>query len=62
MTVAAMQPGDDPTQLAGIAHELRDISLQYEAATAQPLPLHLASLMREYVQIISSEEDSDDDE
>lgn len=62
MTIAAMQPGDNPGQLATVAHELRDISIQYEDATALSLPLHLASLMQEYVQLTSSEDDPENDE
>lgn len=62
MTVAAMQPGDNPAQLATVAHELRDISIQYEDATALSLPLHLASLMQEYVQLTASEDDLESDE
>ena len=58
LTVAAMQRGDDPAQLASVAHELRDVSIHYNDATAFPLPLHLARLMQEYVQLTSSEDDS----
>ncbi|WP_086661853.1 pPIWI_RE module domain-containing protein [Lentzea kentuckyensis] len=49
MTVAAVQPGDDPQAWAGIAHQLRWANLQYDDGTALPMPLHLARLAEEYV-------------
>ncbi|MFI1996300.1 pPIWI_RE module domain-containing protein [Actinoplanes sp. NPDC020271] len=49
MTVAAIQPGDDPRVWAGIAHQLRWANLQYDDGTSLPMPLHLASLAAEYV-------------
>jgi hypothetical protein len=43
LTVAAMQPGDDPAELATYAHSLRLAAVQYDDATALPLPLHWRS-------------------
>lgn len=48
LTLACLQPGDVPKIWAGLAHELRGISLQYNDKTALPLPLHLAKLVDEY--------------
>jgi len=49
MTVAAIQPGDDPRAWAGVAHQLRWANLQYDDGTTLPMPLHLATLAEEYV-------------
>ncbi|MEG3635201.1 pPIWI_RE module domain-containing protein [Micromonospora palythoicola] len=49
MTVAAIQPGDDPRAWVGIAHQLRWANLQYDDGTTLPMPLHLAQLAEEYV-------------
>lgn len=59
LIVAAIQDGDDPIDLAFTAHLLRDMSIQYDDATALPLPLHLAKLTEEYVLLLNYEnEDS----
>jgi hypothetical protein len=49
MTVAAIQPSDDPRTWAGITHQLRWANTQYDAGTTLPMPLHFASLAEEYV-------------
>jgi hypothetical protein len=48
LTVACMQPGDETWIWAAVTHELRNMALNYDEATALPLPLHLAKQMREY--------------
>jgi hypothetical protein len=62
LTVVALQPEDNgnPTTWAHLAHKLRQSCLQFEDATALPLPLHLAKLMEEY--ILSVEIQDDDEE
>ncbi|MBZ0280758.1 MAG: DUF3962 domain-containing protein [Anaerolineae bacterium] len=59
LTVAAIQPGDDVEKIVGFAHSLRNVSIQYDDATALPLPLHLAKLMEEYVLILTFELDDE---
>ncbi|SOD89283.1 pPIWI_RE module domain-containing protein [Spirosoma fluviale] len=49
ITVAAIQPEDNPAHWAAITHELRSLSLQFNDTTMLPLPLQLASLLEEYV-------------
>lgn len=49
MTVAALQPDDDPRAWAGVAHQRRWANTQYDDGTTLPMPLHLASLAEEYV-------------
>lgn len=49
ITVAAVQPEDNPVHWAAITHELRSLSLQFNDTTMLPLPLQLASLLEEYV-------------
>jgi len=48
LTVAYKQPDDEAWLWASVAHELRDMSLNYNEATAMPLPLHLANQIKEY--------------
>ncbi len=60
LTVAALQPNDIPERWAAFVHKLRQATLQYDAATALPLPLHLARGVQEYVLL--TDEWSDDDE
>jgi hypothetical protein len=60
LTVAALQPDDTPELWAAFVHKLRQATLQYDAATALPLPLHLARGVQEYVLL--TDEWSDDDE
>jgi len=55
--VAAMQSGDNSNDLAATVHRLRNLSLQYDDATAMPLPLHLASLIEEYILFLNYSED-----
>jgi len=57
LTVAALQPGDDPVEIADMVHSLRLASIQYDEATSLPLPLHLAKLMAEYAMLPTDEED-----
>lgn len=49
VTLAALQPTDDPAAWATLAHQLRRFVLQYDEALTLPLVLHLASQMEEYV-------------
>lgn len=47
-----LQPGDDPLEWIRFAHALRSISIQYsrsDQTTIQPLPLHLAEKLEEYL-------------
>lgn len=55
LVVSAVQPGDDPADVAAVAHALRNGSIQYDDATALPLPLHLAKLMEEYILVVNAE-------
>jgi hypothetical protein len=56
LTVAALQPGDDPWVWAAIAHELRMSAQHFTDATVLPLPLHLAKKMEEYVYLTGPEQ------
>lgn len=47
--VACLRPDDDPRTWADFAHRLRVSATHTDAATALPLPLHLAMKMEEYV-------------
>jgi hypothetical protein len=49
ITVAALQPTDDPLIWAAYIHELRRALIHYDGATALPLLLHLAEAVSEYV-------------
>ena len=54
LTVACLQPEDEEAwPWAAITHELRNISLHHDDATALPLPLHLARGMEEYILRLS---------
>lgn len=55
LTVACIQPNEDPGVWAAIAHELRRLALHYDDALKLPLPLHLAKLMEDYVLLLSDE-------
>lgn len=55
--VGAMQREDNSNDLAATVHRLRNLSVQYDDATAMPLPLHLASLIEEYVLFLDYSED-----
>ncbi len=48
LTVAALQPGDEPAPWAALAHVLRQAGFGFEDARALPLPLHLAKQAAEY--------------
>jgi hypothetical protein len=48
LTVATIQPGDDPVMWAALAHGLRDVSEAYDASLRLPCPLHLARTATEY--------------
>lgn len=52
LTVACIQPGDDPVTWAALTHELRNTASHYNESTALPLPLHLAKLVEEYVLLL----------
>ena len=49
LTLAVLQPHDDPESWAALAHHLRDASAHYRSETALPFPLHLAMKIGEYV-------------
>ena len=59
ITIAAMQPGDDPARLAFIPHILRAQAIHYDEALSLPLMLHLARLAQEYVIPIEYNQESD---
>jgi hypothetical protein len=61
ITVAAMQPGDDPARLAFVPHILRAQAVHFDEALALPLPLHLAKLAQEYVIPVDYEREDDGD-
>lgn len=60
LTVACIQPGDEPEDWAILTHELRRMALQYKDTLARPIVLHLASQMAGYVLMV--DEDSSEDE
>lgn len=60
LTVAIQQPGDTPQKLAFVVHLLRQMVIQYEDATALPLPLHLAKQVEEYILLLNYDDDADD--
>ncbi|MCL5952202.1 MAG: DUF3962 domain-containing protein [Chloroflexi bacterium] len=49
ITLPCLQPGDHPVAWATLVHRLRDTAIQFNEATALPLPLHLAQKIEEYV-------------
>ncbi|MDQ3802296.1 MAG: DUF3962 domain-containing protein [Acidobacteriota bacterium] len=51
LTVACKQEGDQPWQLAMLAHKLRDAAVNNDDPTILPLPLHLLSAATEYARI-----------
>jgi hypothetical protein len=59
LTVAALQPGDTPERWAALVHELRNVAIQYNDATALPLPLHLAKQIGEYVLLTDEVEEEE---
>lgn len=60
LTVACLQPGDDPFPWVALTHELRHIALQYDEYLKLPLPLHLAKQIEEYVLLMENEEIEDE--
>lgn len=48
LTVACVQPGDDPAAWAALAHMLRDSAVHYADANVRPYPLLLAERIEEY--------------
>ena len=57
ITMACIQPGDDPKTWADFAHRLRVASTHHDGGTALPLPLHLAMKMGEYVLPLEFEDE-----
>ena len=57
LIIAAVQKDDDILDIATTVHLLRDMSVQYDDATAMPLPLHLASLVEEYMLLLNYDDD-----
>ncbi len=57
LTVACKQPDDEAWIWAAVAHELRNMALNYDEATALPLPLHLAKQLKEYTLPLPDEEE-----
>ncbi len=62
LTAAALQDGDDPVTWVALAHALRRLSETYKDDLALPLPLHLASQIKEYAMPITEEPDAPDDD
>lgn len=60
ITVAMIQSGDDPLDLAGTVHSLRQAAVHFKDALILPLPLHLCELAREYVLADSAIDVGDD--
>lgn len=59
LTVACVQPEDNPSLWAALAHELRHIALHHDEPLKLPLPLHLAKLIEDYVLLIENDSSSD---
>ncbi len=59
LTVACIQPEDNPSLWAALAHELRHIALHHDEPLKLPLPLHLAKLIEDYVLLIENDSSSD---
>lgn len=57
ITTACLQEGDDPASWAALTNNLRDAAIHYSDATALPLPLHLAKLVKEYVLPLAEDDD-----
>lgn len=55
LTVAGIQEGDDPTEWAAAAHQLRFVASHFDDALLLPLPLHLARTIEEYLIPIAEE-------
>lgn len=59
ITTACLQAGDVPAEWAELTNNLRDSATHYGEATALPLPLHLAKLVKEYVLPVAEEEEDE---
>jgi hypothetical protein len=59
ITTACLQAGDEPADWAALTNNLRDAATHYGEATALPLPLHLAKLVKEYVLPVAVEEEDE---
>lgn len=57
LTVACLQPQDTDSDWAALSHELRNLALHYDEATALPLPLHLGQLMEQYAILLDDNEE-----
>ncbi|MBH8567147.1 DUF3962 domain-containing protein [Nostoc sp. CENA67] len=57
LTVACIQPNDDPILWAAVTHELRHLALHYDEPLKLPWPLHLARLMEDYVLLLEDYEE-----
>jgi len=60
LTVAAIQPGDDPEDWAALVHNLRWAAPHYEYSTALPWPLAIAKQLAQYVMPLDLLEDIDE--
>ena len=60
LTVACIQPDDNPSVWAGITHELRHLALHHDEPLRLPLPLHLAKLMEDYVSLTDNDSSDND--
>lgn len=52
ITVAALQPGDEPSQWAALTHDLRWATTHFDGATTLPWPLDVANQLSEYIMPI----------
>lgn len=57
LTVACIQPGDNPLHWAAVTHELRHLALHHDEPLKLPWPLHLARLMEDYVLLLEDFEE-----
>lgn len=57
LTVACLQPGDDPHLWATMVHHLRKAAVHYDEATSLPWPLHLAAQIQEYALPLKQDPD-----
>ena len=61
LTAACIQPNDNPLLWTIITHELRHLALHHDEPLKLPLPLHLASLIGEYVMWVDDVDSSEND-
>jgi pPIWI_RE module N-terminal domain/RNaseH domain of pPIWI_RE/MID domain of pPIWI_RE len=61
IVLPCLQPTDDPESWATLVHHMRVNAVQYKDATKLPLPLHLASLIKEYLPPANGQADESED-